>query len=152
LIQPARKNVIIAPYNLLGSPDGGNMPRKHQAAKKDVPPGKQIFRCWVELLDLKTGVKRELPLTGIQKIHIPRKKNDPRLPDEHVLQLRDGETVTELKDLDELVAQLRARYPDEAYERRLFHVRDLEAEKRRADALNGLVEIIAQAAVEKLPS
>jgi hypothetical protein len=124
------------------------MARKRKVTEKGVPEDKQIFRCWVEILELQTGSKRELPLTGVRKIHIPRKKSDPGLPDEDVLELEDGEAKIEAKDLDDLAAKLREKYPDEAFERRLFKVRDLDAEKRRADALNGLIDIIAKAAVD----
>jgi hypothetical protein len=124
------------------------MPRKRKATQEDVPEDKWLFCCWIEILELKTGVKRELPLKGIRKIHIPRKKNDPQLPDEDVLQLEDGDTKFDAKDLEDLAAQLRARYPDEAYERRLFQVRDLDAEKRRDDALRSLAECTARAAVD----
>jgi hypothetical protein len=124
------------------------MPRKRTAAPKDVPENKQIFRCWIEILELKTGLKRELPLKGIRKVYIPRKKKHPSKPDEELLLLEDGETEIEAKDLNELAAQLRQRYPDTEYERRLFKVRDREAERRYADAMNGLIDIIAKAAVD----
>jgi len=115
---------------------------------KQLPEDKQIFRYWVEILEVKTGAKRELPLNGVRKIYFPRKKDDPRKPDEDVLQLKDGPETLEARNLDELAAQLCERYPDEAYERRLFEVRDHDAEKRHADAMDGLITILAEAAVE----
>jgi hypothetical protein len=109
---------------------------------------KQLFRCWVEVRELKTGSVREFPLNGVRKINIPRRKSDPGRPNEELLQLKDGSKTLDAKNLDDLAAQLRRRYPDDAYERRLFKVRDRETEKRRADALKGLMQIIAEAAVE----
>jgi hypothetical protein len=110
----------------------------------------QLFRCWVEVRELKTGSVREFPLNGVRKVYLPRRKSDPGRPDEEVLQLKDGSETLEAKTLDDLAAQLRQRYPDDAYERRLFKVRDREAEKRRADAMEGLMRIIAESAVEEL--
>jgi hypothetical protein len=124
------------------------MPKRRQ--DKEAPENKRIFRCWVEMRELKTGSVRELPLNSVRKIYIPRKKNDPGKPDEDVLELIDGLESLEAKNLDDLAAQLRQRYPDAAYERRLFTVRDREAEKRRAQAMEGLMQIIAEAAVEEL--
>jgi hypothetical protein len=126
------------------------MPRKRTTTEKDIPKDKQIFRYWVEVRELRTGSVRELPLIGVRKIYIPRNKNDAGIPDEDVLELKDGSETREAKNLDDLAAQLRQRYPDEAYERRLFSLRDREGEKRRADAMEGLMQIIAEAVVEDL--
>jgi len=62
-------------------------------------------------------------------------------PKEDVLQLKDGCTTLEAKSLDDLAAQLRQRYPDGEYERTLHRERDRQAEQRRADAMNNLVEM-----------
>jgi hypothetical protein len=126
------------------------MRRTQKSRPSDPADDKQLFRCWVEVRDLKTGSAREFPLNGVRRVYIPRGKSDPSRPDDEVLQLKDGSETLEAKDLDDLAVQLRQRYPDDAYERRLFKVRDREAEKRRADAMEGLMQIIAEAAVEEL--
>jgi hypothetical protein len=53
------------------------------------------------------------------------------------------------KSLDDLATQLRERFPDEAYERRLRRERDREAEERRADAMNKLIDILVEAVVKE---
>lgn len=91
---------------------------------------------------------RELQLNGVRKVYIPTKKNDPERPHEDVIQLKDGADTLEAKCFDDLAAQLRHRYPDEAYERRLYKVRDREAEERRREAMNQLITILAEAVVD----
>ena len=110
----------------------------------------QVFRYWVELRDLENGSTRNLPLTAIAKIHIPRKRNEAQRPSEEILQLHDNPVIIEATNLDELAAQLRQKYPDEAYERTLHRERDHEAEQRRADAMDGLIEILAKSVAEQL--
>jgi hypothetical protein len=56
----------------------------------------------------------------------------------------------EAKDLDDLRAQLREKYPEGAFERTLHYVRDPEAEERRERALNGLIELLAERVVEQM--
>jgi len=114
-----------------------------------VPDSEQVFRYWVEVLELKNGLVRNLPLKAIAKIHIPRKKSEPQRPREEILQLTDGAETLEAKSLDDLAGQLRQRYPDETYRRTLHRERDRQAEERRAEAMNGLIRIFAEAAVEE---
>lgn len=71
------------------------------------------------------------------------------MPNEEVLQLGDGATTLEARNLEDLAKQLRQRYPDEAYERTLHRARDYQAEERRADALRRLIEILAKTAVKE---
>ena len=97
----------------------------------DLPESKRIYRYWVEICDRRDGSVRALPLAAIQRIHLTAKKSEARLPDEQVLQLQDESAVIEAKDIDDLAAQLRAKYPDETYERFLRSERDREAERRR---------------------
>jgi hypothetical protein len=109
---------------------------------------KQIFRYWVEVRDLKSGSVRKLPLTTWKVICLKRgKKNEPALPDRELLRLEDDEETWESESFDELRTRLRDRYPDAAFERTLHYVRDHEAEERREQALNGLISILAEAAV-----
>jgi hypothetical protein len=56
----------------------------------------------------------------------------------------------EAKDLDELAAQLREKYPDGSYERRLHSERHLQAEARWEHGMNQLIEILAISAVDEL--
>lgn len=127
------------------------MPRKRKITGDDaVPEAQQIFRYWVELRDLREGSTRNLPLTAIARIHLPTKKNAPQLPSGQLLQLQDGPTTLEAKDLDELAAQLGQRYPDDAFERTLRRERDHEAEQRRKDAMDVLMKLVAKAAVAEL--
>jgi hypothetical protein len=112
---------------------------------------KQIFRYWVEIRELATGEVRTLPLAAVVKISLAgRKKNEPPIPNEEVLQLKDGAETWEAKTFDELRARLREKYPDAAFERTLHYVRDREAEERRERALNGLMDLLAKAAVDKM--
>jgi hypothetical protein len=103
---------------------------------------KQIFRHWVEVRELKTGSVRQLPLTTVVSISLAPKRLEPQCPRKEVLQLTDGSATIEAKDLDDLAAQLRQKYPDQAYVRTLHRQRDPEAEKRRADAINKLSEVL----------
>jgi hypothetical protein len=108
----------------------------------------KILRYWVEIRSLSSGEVRTPPLCGIRLVHIPRRKTDPRRPDEELLQLTDGNDKMRAKNLDDLAAQLRERYPDEGYERSLHSERDREAERRHKEALNGLIELVAQSMVK----
>ena len=112
------------------------------------PESKHIYRYWVELRDRRDGSVRTLPLGAIQRIHLTARKNETRLPDEQMLQLQDESLVIEAKDIDELATQLRVRYPDETHERFLRSERDHEAERRKAEALDGLIEILVRAVAE----
>ncbi len=114
---------------------------------KELPENKRIFRYWVEVRDLTNGSVRNLPLTAVAKIHIPRSKKEGQRPTEEILQLKDGSATLEAKSLDDLAAQLRERYPDGAYERTLHQERNWEAEVRREEALHQLAKIVAEAVV-----
>lgn len=116
------------------------------------PTTERIFRYWVELRDLRSGTTRNLPLGAIAKIHIPRKRNEAQRPREEILQLHDNPTIIEAKNFDDLATQLREKYPDGAYERTLHGERDHQAEERRAEAMNALLEILANAVAEQLLS
>jgi hypothetical protein len=117
---------------------------------KELQDNEQIFRYWVEIRELVNGSVRIRPLSAVARIHIPRRRNEPQRPREDVLQLKDGSTTLEAKSLDDLVAQLRQRYPDGEYERTLHRERDREAEQRRADAINNLIEILVDAVVKDI--
>jgi hypothetical protein len=72
---------------------------------------------WV--LELKNGSVRNLPLSAVAKIHVPRAKKEAQRPREDVLQLMDGSTTLQAKSLDDLASQLRQRYPEGEYGRTL---------------------------------
>lgn len=110
---------------------------------------KQIFRYWVEVRELATGTVRKLPLTAAKVICLKTgTKNEPLPPDRELLQLKDDEATWEAETFDELRTQLREKYPDAAFERTLHYERDHEAEERHENALNGLIKILAKAAVD----
>jgi hypothetical protein len=116
----------------------------------DLPEGQQIYRYWIELRDLRDGGVRELPLKGLKRIHLPTKKGAPQPPDEVVLQLEDDAEVIDARDIDDLAAQLRLKYPNGAFERFLRRERDREAERLKAEAMDGLIRLLAKAALDDL--
>lgn len=108
---------------------------------KELPETQHVLRYWVEVHEQASGSVRNLPLNAVTKIHIPRTNKEVQRPNEEILQLKDGAATLEAKSFEDLVSQLRARYSDDAYERRLHWVRDREAESRRTEALKNLIEI-----------
>jgi len=109
---------------------------------KELPESQQTFRCWVEIREQANGSVRHLPINGVTKIHIPRTKKEAQKPNEEILRLKDGTATLEANSIQELAVQLRARYPDAAYERTLHWERDREAEVRRAEGIDKLSEIL----------
>jgi hypothetical protein len=107
----------------------------------------RVFRYWVEVRDMTNGSVRNLPLSAVARIQIPRKKNEAQRPSEEILRLQDGSAILEAISLDDLAARLRQKYPDSGYERTLHPERDREAEERRAEAMNQLIRILAEAVV-----
>jgi hypothetical protein len=118
------------------------MSKKEVKDGEESPKSQQILRCWVEVRERADGPARCLPLNGVTKIHIPRTKKEAQKPNEEILQLTDGPVILEAKSIQDLSAQLRARYPDDVYERTLHWKRDREAEVRRAEAINELSKIL----------
>jgi hypothetical protein len=124
------------------------MPRKPKPASDS---GRSpIYRYWVELRDLHTGTTRNLPLRLMHRVCLKAGKGEPLPPDEQFLQLIDDSAVVEARDLEDLKTQLRQKYPDEAYERRLFYERDLDAEERTNRALDNLARIFSDGVVDDL--
>ena len=117
---------------------------------KDRPERERIYRYRVEIRDLRDGSVRSLPLRVMTLVYLGGKKGAPPKPNEQVLRLEDDTAVIEAKDIDDLAAQLRQKYPDVTHERRLHWERDLEAEQRYAAALHSLIELLAQAAVNDI--
>lgn len=109
---------------------------------KELAQSEQIFRHWVDVRDLKTGVVRQLPLKTVVKICLAPKRAEPECPRQEVLQVADGSATIEAKDLGDLAAQLRQKYPEDAYVRTLHRQRDTEAEVQRTEAINRLSEIL----------
>lgn len=107
---------------------------------------RSIFRCWIEIRAVDSGEVRTLPLTAYRRIPLVAKTRELP-PARTVLSATDGAITDEAATLDELAATLRTRYPDGAYERRLFYERDHAAERKRDAALHGLIELLAEAAV-----
>jgi hypothetical protein len=125
------------------------MPRQDYGDKR-LPESKQIFRYWVEVVELEGGSARTLPLRAIAKIHMPRKKGEPQRPREEILQLTDGAETLEAKSVDDFAGQLRQRYPDVTYKCTLHREHDRPAEERRTDALNLLGQLVVESFVEGL--
>jgi hypothetical protein len=123
------------------------MRKTTEKRRAELPKGEQIFRYWVEVRDLTNGSVLNLPLSAVARIHIPRKKNEAQKPKEEILHLQDGSAILEAVSLDDLAAQLRQKYPDSGYERTLHRERDRDAEERRAEAMNQLIKILAEAVV-----
>jgi hypothetical protein len=109
------------------------------------PESHQIYRCWVQIRHRIDGSARTLPLRAVRLVHIPNRKAATPSPDEQRLELLDDSTVIQARDLEELAAELRRRYPDETHEQRLCWERDREEERRRADALKSFIELLAEA-------
>jgi hypothetical protein len=84
------------------------------------------------------------------RVSLARLKDETERPREEYLLLKDDSGPLEAKNLDDLVIQLRERYPDAQYERTLHWERDHEAEQRRAQAMQGLMKIFAEAAVQEM--
>jgi len=112
--------------------------RSRREKNNEFTETKRIFRHWVEIRDLKSGSVRQLSLSAVAKIHIPRRRNEPQRPTEEFLEVVDGEEALVAKNLDDLVRQLRRRYPDGAYERTLRR----ERHRLREEAINKLTEIL----------
>jgi hypothetical protein len=117
---------------------------------KELPESNRIFRYWVEVRELKSGSLRKLSLHAVANIPLIKDAKEAQRLREEILQLKDGSATLEAKSLDDLAAQLRQRYPDEAYQRTLHRERDREAEERRAEAMNGLIRILAEEAVNRV--
>lgn len=109
----------------------------------------QIYRYWVEVLDLRDGTVHYLPLKEIVRIYLPRRKGESGRPGQHRLQMEDGPDVLEGADIDELAAQLRQKYPDGIYERRLKRERDIPAEQQRKHGMEALARLLMKCAIEK---
>jgi hypothetical protein len=115
---------------------------------RDRPESQRRYRYWVEIRDLRDGSVRSLPLTALRLVHLAGKRDQSPLADEQVLRIQDDSTVIEAKDIDDLAAQLRNAYPDETHERLLHRERDVDAEQRYATALQSLLELLAEVAVD----
>ena len=117
--------------------------------EEDIPESERIFNHWIEIVDLMDGTRREFAIKAIKRVHLPR-TGEPLRPDQCVLRLEDGESTIEGLNLDDLIEQLRIKYPDTRYERWLKMERDLEAERTRRNAIDSLIKLVAQSAVDRL--
>lgn len=116
----------------------------------DRPEHERLYRHWVEIRNLHDESVRTLPLRAVRLVYIPTSKTATPRPDEQRLELLDDSTVIKATYLDDLSVELKSRYPDEMYERRLCWEHDLDAEQRRADALDALIELLAQTAIDDI--
>ena len=126
------------------------MGRKGSKSPSADKKAEHLFRYWVEIRDLSSGTVRQLPLIAVKKIPLIRRGKEEPPPAEECLQVTDGTSRIEAATFDDLTRELRERYPDESYERTLHSERDEEAERRRAAALDALLEILVQAALKDL--
>jgi hypothetical protein len=79
------------------------------------------------------------------KFRIPTRRNPQVGPREAVLEIEDGVNPLKGKTLDELIHQLRQKYPDGKFQRELRRERDFEAEH----AMEKLARLLACAVVER---
>ena len=108
----------------------------------------RVYRYNVEIRNLRDGSSRLLPPEVFSVIALKARGTGPAEPSRQLLRLKDGEEILEAADLEELRIRLRDKYPDFDYERRLHVQRDREAEERRREAIRGLAELLARAAVD----
>ena len=66
------------------------------------------------------------------------------------IEVQDIDRVWKASDVEDLSRQLREQYPDGAFERTLKCVRDPEAEERRENALNQLIQLLAEVTVREM--
>lgn len=115
----------------------------------DRPQDRRIFRYEVEVRDLASGEVRHLPVAAFRRIPLVYTHDDPP-PTRVVLRLTDDNEVIEATTFDAIVATLRDRYPDGAYERRFRVQRDHDAERRRDAALSAWIDILVDAACARV--
>lgn len=109
------------------------------------------FRHWVQLRDLRNNSVRDLPITVFQRIALVEKKGaTPDTSPEISLEVQDAERTWKASDLEDLARQLRKHYPDEAFQRTLKWERDLASEKRHQEALDGLMQLLAEVVVREM--
>lgn len=122
------------------------MSKRKNKTGEDSPESAHMFRYFVDVHDLRDDSTRSLPVRTVIKLRLSTKKNEPPGPREEVVQIEDGAATLEGKTFDELVPQLRLKYPDGSYERTLRRERNYQAER----AMTELTDLIVKAAVEKL--
>lgn len=127
------------------------MPKKSRSGESGtLPMAKQILRRWILLRDRRNGSTRELPLSAVTRIHLPTKRHPEQRLNESVLRLKDVTATIEAHSIEDLVVQLREKYPDEVYECTLHSERDVQAEQLREQCLDKLAGIFIEAAVDRL--
>jgi hypothetical protein len=84
------------------------MPKKNTQHERDLPEKDRILRYRVEILELKTGSVRALPLVGMVRVSLARLKDETERPREEYLLLKDDSGPLEARNLDDLVIQSRA--------------------------------------------
>jgi hypothetical protein len=120
-------------------------------AKKDsITKSDHVYRHEIELLDLASGIARRVSLHAVRVIPLPTKKRRAVSSPREVLRFKDGDFEIEAETFESFRSRLREQYPDDRYKRRLPAWRDLEAEERRATALDGLIDILVEAVIEDL--
>lgn len=121
-----------------------NRPRNRGG--KDLPKSLQMFQHFVDVRDLRDGSTRTFKLLKVVSLFLPTKKGVEPRPSEELLRLECDATSLEAKTFDELIIQLRQKYPDEVYERVLRSERDYQSEQ----AMHDLFRVFAAAALKRL--
>lgn len=115
-------------------------------SKQRSAESRELYRYWVEIKSLANGEIRKLPLCRSVHLIVARKGKPVDEQQLERLVAQDDHGNLEAPTFEELRTLLRDRYPDEAYERRLFFERDHEAEA----AMERLARIFARAALNEM--
>jgi hypothetical protein len=110
----------------------------------------EINRYTVEILEVATGERRLLPLTGEISIPLINDAEEPKRLTKESLVVRDGEETLRAETFEELREQLRARYPDGLFERRLHVEQDRQAEERWEEGIRLLAELVADGVAREM--
>src|SRR5689334_3925000 len=91
--------------------------RPRDAAKQAAKEDPRIFRYWIELKNLQDGTMRVLPLTAHRLVPLVAEGHPADGQERTELRVEDHSRKWVATSIDDLAAQLRAAYPDGAYER-----------------------------------
>lgn len=98
--------------------------RRKNRNGRDLPRSLQMFQHFVDIRDVWNGSTRTLTLHRVVNLFLPTKKGVEPKPSEEHMRLEGDAISLEAKTFDELVVQLRRKYPDGVYERVLRSERD----------------------------
>jgi len=110
----------------------------------------QVFQCWIELRHRQANETRILPMSFFRRVCLQSSSSSPERQAQIEIQVTDEQRTWIASSLADLATQLRSKYPEEKFESTLKCERDEELEKRRAKAMESLVELFARRAYETL--